>query len=407
MANKKIGILRETKSPPDRRVPLTPSQIVKLQCKYPDVEFVVQPSEIRCYSDSEYEYLDIPLQEDLSDCDVLLGVKEIKKETFIEGKKYMFFAHVAKKQEHNRAMFQEAARKKISLIDYEYLTRDDTKRIVAFGRWAGIAGAYKGLRARGIRTDRFNLKSAHECHDLDEMWAGLKKINLKPGLKILITGEGRVAGGAMESLGQIDQLRKVSPEEFLTLNFDEPVVCQIGPGFYAKRKNGGTFNFQHFKIEPEAYETDFLRFTRVTDVLIACHYWDTKSPRFFTLNDMRSKDFRISVIADVSCDINGAIPSTIRPTTIEDSFYGFNPETGKEETAFTRSGNVTVMAVDNLPGELPRDSSSDFGNQLIENVIDHLINNSNNQVISRATILRNGELTERYSYMKDYLEEES
>ncbi len=241
----KLGILRETKNPPDRRVPLTPPQIVALEELYPFAEFFVQPSDIRCYADEEYEYLDIPLKEDLSECDILMGVKEVDKRTFIPGKSYIFFAHVAKKQPHNREMFREMSERKISLIDYEYLTTDKGERVVAFGRWAGIVGAYNGLRARGIKTNRFKLKPAHQCRDLDEMWAGLRLIELKPGLKILVTGTGRVANGAIETLS-VCNIVQVSPEDFLNREFDVPVMCQIGPEVYTVHKKRQPFGFNHF-----------------------------------------------------------------------------------------------------------------------------------------------------------------
>jgi saccharopine dehydrogenase (NAD+, L-lysine-forming) len=211
----KAAILRETKNPPDRRVTLTPAQIVALEELYPYLQFYVQPSDLRCYSNDEYEYLNIPLKEDLHDCDILMGVKEVDKRTLIPDKTYMFFAHVAKKQLVNREMFREMADKNISLIDYEYLTTENGERVVAFGRWAGIVGAYNALRARGIKTNRFGLKPAYQCHDLDEMWAGLRLIELKPGLKILITGRGRVASGALETLRVCNNIVEVEPEEFL------------------------------------------------------------------------------------------------------------------------------------------------------------------------------------------------
>ena len=398
----RVGILRETKNPPDRRVPLTPSQIVEMQDIYPNVEFYVQPSDIRCYSDEEYEYLDIQLREDLSHCDILLGVKEVDKRTFIEGKTYLFFAHVGKKQPYNREMFMEMVSKKIRLIDYEYLTSDDGMRVVAFGRWAGIVGAYNGLRARGIKTNRFKLKPAYQCKDLEEMWAGLRMIELKPGLKILVTGEGRVAHGAMETLGVCD-LAEVTPIEFLTREFDVPVVCQIGPQHYTRRRDGKPFDFKDFVKNPTEYESAFAPYTKVTDILVACHFWDPASPKFFTADDTKSPDFKISVIADISCDINGPIPTTIRATTIADPFYGYNPQTGHEEIAFTRPTNISVMAIDNLPGELPRDASSDFGKQLMGTVLHDLFTGTETDMLARATITANGELPSKFLYLDEYL----
>ncbi len=398
----KVGILRETKNPPDRRAPLAPSQIVALEEVYPFVDFCVQPSTFRCYSDNDYKYLEIPLKEDLRDCDILMGIKEIDKKNLIPGKTYMIFAHVAKKQTYNRGMFREMADMKASLIDYEFLTTEKGERIAAFGRFAGIVGAYNALRARGIDTNRFNLKPAGQCHDLDEMWAGLKRVDLKPGLKILITGGGRVANGALETLS-VCNIVQIAPEDFLTREFDIPVVCRIGPEYYTRNKNGRQFSFTHFVAHPEDYESAFLPFAKVADILVTGHYWDPRSPGFFTREDLRRPDFRISVIADISCDINGPIPSTVRSSTTTDPFYDYNPELEKEEPPFSRQGNITVMAVDNLPGELPRDTSFDFGKQLMHNVMHELFTDPGNPIISRATILKEGNLTPAFSYLFDYL----
>lgn len=398
----RIGVLRETKNPPDRRVPLTPPQIIALEELYPHVEFYVQPSDYRCYSNEEYEYLDIPLKEDLRDCDILMGVKEVDKRTFIPGKTYLFFAHVAKSQIHNRDMFREMAERKLSLIDFEYLTTDKGQRVVAFGRHAGIIGAYNGLRARGIKTNRFKLKPAYQCHDLDEMWAGLRLIELKPGLKILVTGDGRVSHGAMETLG-VANVVKVDPEDYLTRDFNVPVYCQIGPEHYTRHKNSQKFIFSHFSKNPQEYESTFQPYTKVTDILITGHYWDPRSPVFFTKEDMKKPDFRISIIADISCDMKGPIPSTLRATTISDPFYAYNPFLESEEPAFSKQSDITVMSIDNLPGELPRDASLDFGKQLMSNVLHDLLSEIASPMIERATILRDGKLTPRYNYLNEYL----
>lgn len=399
----KVGILRETRNPPDRRVPLTPPQIVALEENYPDVQFFIQPSDYRCYSNEEYEYLNIPLKEDLRDCDILMGVKEVDKRTFIPQKTYMFFAHVAKKQPHNIEMFRTMADHKLSLIDFEYMTTDKGERVVAFGRHAGIVGAYNGLRAGGIKTNRFKLKPAYQCHDLDEMWAGLRLIELKPGLKILVTGEGRVAQGALETLS-IANVVQVSPEDYLNRDFEVPVFCQIGPEHYTRRISGTEFSFAHFRVQPEEYESAFFPFARVTDILITGHYWDPRSPVFFTNEDMRNPDFRISVIADISCDLNGPVPSTVRATTIADPFYSYNPYLETEEPAFTSLKNITTMSIDNLPGELPRDASHSFGIMLMENVLHNLLTGTESAMIKRATILTEGKLTQYFKHLSDYLE---
>jgi saccharopine dehydrogenase (NAD+, L-lysine forming) len=398
----KVGILRETKNPPDRRVPLTPPQIIALEEIYPFVEFFVQPSDIRCYANEEYEYLNIPMREDLSDCDILLGVKEIDKRTFIPHKTYLFFAHVAKKQPHNHEMFREMADRNLSLIDFEYLTTDSGQRVVAFGRYAGIVGAYNGLRARGIKTNGFKLKPAYQCRDLDEVWAGPRLIILNPGLKVLVTGEGRVACGAIETLNVCNMVQ-VSVDDFLHREFDIPVFCQIGPADYTRHRERRNFSFSHFVKHPDEYESDFLRFARVTDILITGHYWDPRSPKFFTREDMKRSDFRINIIADISCDVDGPIPCTTRATTISDPFYSFNPHLEKEELAFTRATNITMMSIDNLPGELPRDASQDFGRQLMGSVLYDLFSGMNSPMIERAMILKDGSLTPRYRYLEEYL----
>jgi hypothetical protein len=299
-------------------------------------------------------------------------------------------------------MFRELAEKNISLVDYEYLTSDKGERVVAFGRWAGIVGAYNGLRARGIKTNRFKLKPAYQCRDLDEMWAGLRLIELKPGLKILVTGNGRVANGALETLN-ICNIVQVKPDDFLNREFDGPVVCQLGPEHYVRHKSKKQFSFSHFTRHPYDYESAFLPFTKVTDILITGHYWDPRSPVFFTKDEMKKSDFRISVIADISCDINGPLPSTLRTSTISDPFYGYNPHLETEEPAFTRPSNITVMSIDNLPGELPRDASLDFGKQLMRNAFHDLFTNAGSQMIKRATILKNGKLTPAFAYLEDYL----
>ncbi len=398
----KVGILRETKNPPDKRVPVTPSQVVKLAERFPNVEVYIQPSDIRCYTDEEYQYLDLNLKEDLSDCDILLGVKEVDPQILITDKTYVFFAHVAKKQPYNRGLLQEIITKNIQLIDYEYLTDYDEQRIMAFGRWAGIVGAYNGLRARGIRTDQFNLKPAHQCRDMDEMYAGLKKIKLKKK-KILVTGGGRVAMGAMETLSQLN-IREVTPNEFANIEFNEPVLCRIDPEHYVKHRGGMQFDLQHFFKHSEEYESTFKPYTKVTDIFVACHYWNPESPVFITKEDYLEPDFKITVIADVSCDVDGPIASTVKASTIAEPFFGYNPETGQAEPPFKSSKNITVMSVDNLPGELPRNASTDFGKNLIDKVYPSLFGNDDIGMIERATIVRNGKLTDRYAYLQAYLE---
>lgn len=403
MASKfKIGLVKETKNPPDKRVALPPAQAVDLMKRYSNVEVVAQPSDLRCYKDSEYVEAGISLQEDLTDCNLLIGVKEVKIEALVPNKSYLFFAHVAKKQPHNRKLLQAIVDKGITLLDHEYLTNQKNERLVAFGKWAGIVGAYNGLIAYGKRTGEFELRRAKDCHDYKDLLEGLKGIKLKP-TKILITGGGRVAGGAMEIFNALG-IKEVSPEEFLSKDFTEPAICRLDPWHYAQRNDEQPFDWNYWVSNPSDHKSTFLPYAKVASLFVACHFWDFRSPNFFSLEDMHSPDFKIKVIADVSCDVPGPIPSTLRATTIAEPFYDFNPKLDKEELPFTGESNITMMTIDNLPGELPRDASEFFGKTLVDNVIPHFLGDDGEGVIERATIVKNGKLTERYSYLQAYLE---
>ncbi len=397
----KIGLLKETKTPPDRRVAIPPKQAKELMELFPNAKVVAQPSDLRCYKDSEYVEIGVELQDDLSDCDLLIGVKEVKIDALISGKPYLFFAHVAKKQPHNRKLLQAIAERGITLLDHEYLTNTKGERLVAFGHWAGIVGAYNGILAYGKRTGLFDLRRAKDCHDYKDMLEGLKSIKLNSA-RILITGGGRVASGALEIFRAIG-VSLVEPEQFLSQQFNEPVMCRLDPWHYAQRKDGKPFDWQYWVNNPSDHISTFLPFTKVTDIFVACHYWDFRSPNFFTRDEMHAEDFSIKVIADVSCDVPGPIPSTLKATTIAEPYYDYNIELDKEVAPFSGDKHVTMMTIDNLPGELPRDASEFFGKTLINNVIPHFLGNDDEGVVERATIIKNGNLTPRYDYLQDYL----
>ncbi|HNN09885.1 MAG TPA: NAD(P)-dependent oxidoreductase [Bacteroidia bacterium] len=403
MKNIKIGILREEKVPHDKRVPFSPEQCKLIKSEYPGVEVVIQPCSYRSFRDDEYRREGVVLQEDLSDCDILIGIKEVPKDKLIAGKKYLYFSHTIKKQPHNREMLKKIIRDKITLVDYECLVDDHENRIIGFGRYAGIVGAYNGIMAYGLKYGLFNLKAAHQSFGIEELHKELDSIKL-PNIKIVITGGGRVANGAIETMGMLN-IRKVTPFEFLNYSFREPVYVQLHSENYYERKDGSDFSKADFYHYPEKYNCTFCdpgSYSSFTDLLVHCAYWNPNAAVLFTKEDMRSPAFRISVIADVTCDINGSIPSTHRATTIEDKFYGYNPVNEKEEEAFS-TDTITVMSIDNLPCELPRDASEGFGKHLIERVIPLLIGHDKDNVIYRATIARNGELTPRFAYLTDYI----
>ncbi len=395
----RIGVLREEKNPPDKRVPLTPLICAELMRTYPNLKIYVQPSKIRCYADDEYTAFGVMLKEDLSGCDILMGVKEVPKERLIEGKKYFFFSHTIKKQAHNQKLMHALIEKKIQMIDYETLTDKHNNRIIGFGRYAGIVGAYNAILGYGKKYDLFLLKPANQCRDRAEMEDELKRAKL-PNIKIALTGGGRVANGVIETLSAL-RIRKVTAEEFLMGAFREPVYCQLNPRDYVERTDDHNFDLHDFFKHPEHFKSIFNPYTKSADIYISAHYWDPKAPRLFELSDIKANDFRISVIADITCDMNGSVPTTIRSSTITEPFYGYNIKQDKEDLPFNKD-TVCIMAVDNLPCELPRDASDDFGKDLMERALPNIIGEDKDAVIERASICKDGKLTPPFEYLSDY-----
>ena len=396
----KIGIIKERKTPPDERVVLTPSQIATIQLEYQNLDIVVKRSEIRRIKDAEYDSAGVTLVDSVDDCDILIGVKEVPIDQLIPNKTYFFFSHTIKMQPYNRDLLRAVMQKGISLIDWECITGANGKRVIGFGRYAGIVGAYNGFRTMGLRDNLFNLKKAHDCQDREELNAELKKVQL-PVVKILITGGGKVAYGALEVLSNL-QIREVQVLEFLSQEFDEPVFCRITFSEYFLRGDGKPFDNQYYFDNPSEHVSDFMRFAEVADMFIVGHYWDSKAPFLFTRDDARDARFNINLIADISCDIDGPVASTIRPSTIEDPYYGYDPVSEKE-TTYNAKGAITVMAVDNLPCEMPRDASKDFGEMFISGVLPALSNNDCEGILSRASITKNGEITDHYAYLREWV----
>ena len=396
----RIGLIKENKIPIDRRVPLTPSQCKEALELFPELDIVVQSSDIRCFTDNDYRELGIKVVKDVKDCDILLGVKEVPKKLLLENKTYFFFSHTIKEQPYNKELLKTILRKNIRLIDYEVLTDSSKKRIIAFGRYAGIVGAYNGIWTYGKRYNLFNIRRAYKCFDLQDLQKEYSKINL-PAIKIALTGGGRVSKGAMEVLLGM-KIKKVTPAEFLQEDFNIPVFTQLNSRDYHYHRDGLPFSRNEFYQHPEHFKSRFLDFAKETDILIAGAYWDPASPVLFTKDDSTQQDFRVRIIADITCDIEGSIPSTKRATTIEDPLYDYNPSDDNEDKALTDEGNITVMAVDNLPCELPRNASEDFGNELINNVLPQFWNGDKDDVLARATITENGKLTSYFNYLSSY-----
>ena len=395
----KLGVIREGKVPPDFRVPLTPKQCKAIETLYPNVKVQVQRSPIRTFKDSEYEEQGIELVDSLNECDIIFGVKEVQIADLIPNKTFVFFSHTIKKQAHNQKLIKAMLEKKIQMIDYETLTDKNHNRIIGFGRYAGVVGAYNGILGYGLKYDLFRLKPANLCRDRAEMEEELKRVKL-PNIKIALTGGGRVANGVIETLSAL-RIRKVTPEEFLMASFREPVYCQLNPRDYVERADDHNFDLNDFFKHPEHFVSKFGAFTKATDLFISAHFWDPRSPKMFDNEDMKAADFHISVIADITCDLDGSVPTTLRSSTINQPFYGYNIVTGKEDLPFNKD-TICVMAVDNLPCELPRDASDDFGKDLTERVLPFLISEDKDGVIERATICKDGKLTPNFDYLSDY-----
>ena len=403
MSKIKIGIIREGKVPPDMRVALTPVQCRSLLDEYPNLELVVQPSPVRAYSDASYLSLGITMTEDLSDCDVIIGVKEVNVEDLIPNKKFMFFSHTLKKQPYNRERLQAILDKNIQLIDYEALKDDHGKRIIGFGRYAGIVGCYNGFRAYGLKHNLYSLKAANKCTDRKEVEQELKKVKLPSNTKIILTGFGRVGHGAREILSELS-LQEVTPNEFITKDFDSAVFTHLDVDDYYARHDGSAFLKSDFYDAPEDFHCTFSRFLPHADMYIPSHYWSDKADYIITREDLKGENVRLSVVADISCDIDCAVACTIRPSNIVDPIYGYDP-IAEAEANFMKDGVIAVMAVDNLPCELPLDASEDFGSELIQEVIPSLIGEDHQGIIERGSeTTLNGELSEYFEYLKDYVE---
>ena len=401
----KVGIVREGKIESDNRVALTPKQCRYLLDKYLDLQIFVQPSQERCFKDEEYRGQGIPLKENLAECDVLLGIKEVPIDLLLPNKTYLFFSHTIKKQPYNRELLRSILRQKIRLIDYECLRDSSGQRVIAFGRWAGIVGAHNAILTWGRRSGKFALQPMHQCHDWAEAQTYYQNLPLSQ-IKLVVTGEGRVANGATEVL-DLMKIERVSPQAFLSQNSNKPVYTQLTVGNMYHKPGATSFDEAHYYQHPEQYESIFEPYTHTANIMLNGIYWDRRIPVFFTTEDMKHEDFTIRVIADVTCDIapNSSIPSTIRASSIQQPIYGYDPVLETETQPF-KDRCIDVMAVDNLPNELPRDASEDFGNQLISQVWAEL-NQTDSRMIYEATIALDGDLNKPYEYLRDYVSPES
>lgn len=396
----KLGIIREGKIPPDARVPLTPAQCAQIIQQTP-ISVVVQPAPTRSYSDPEYLNANVPMQTDLSDCEILMGVKEVPIAQLIPEKTYFFFSHTIKKQTYNRKLLQTILEKKIRLIDYEVLTDHHGRRLIAFGRFAGMVGAHNALYTYAQRTGAFQLKRMFECRDYQEAQEIYKTLQLPP-LRIVLTGTGRVGSGAARVLLDMG-IEKVSPEDFLHRAYPHAVFTQLQVPYYVARRSDNGFNKHEYYKHPDRYKSIFAPFTEKSDIFINGIYWDNRAPAFFTTEEMAKPTFNIQVIADVTCDIapESSIPSTLRASTIAEPIFGYDPQTG-QESAPHLPHVIDMMTIDNLPNELPRDASQAFGQQFMEHILPELLKEKS-EILERATVAEGGRLGRHFEYLADYV----
>jgi len=396
----RIGLLKEGKIPPDNRVALTPAQCKWLQKTFPGIKILVQSSTHRCFSDKEYQRAGIELTEDIKDCDILFGIKEVPVSDLAEDKTYLFFSHTRKKQAHNQKLLQTILQKKITLIDYECMEHEDGQRIIGFGFFAGVVGAHNGMMAYGERTGSFHLDRVYKQKDFKELIHSYFGVKL-PNVKIAVTGSGRVAHGILEIMNLMEVV-ELEKEEFISREFSYPVYVQLKGGDLYRHIKSGSYNREHFHNHPEEYECLFDQYIPHTDVLMNGIYWDVNVPRLFKIQRVSDPDFRIQVIADVTDDTNGSIPLNLGDQTIENPVYGVD-RFSFQKTLPYQPNSVDIMAVGNLPNELPRDASKYFGEQLIKYILPDLLANSS-RVIEEATIVKKGKLTKRFAYLQEYAE---
>jgi saccharopine dehydrogenase (NAD+, L-lysine-forming) len=394
----KIGLIREGKMPPDNRVALTPAQCKWIHKNSSEVRVIAQTSIHRCFSDKEYILAGVEIKEDVSECDILFGIKEVPIEELLENKTYLFFSHTKKKQLYNQRLFQAIIKKKITLIDYECLEHDDGQRILGFGFFAGVVGAHNGIMAYGARTGLYTLERVFKQKSfrlLIHQYFGLKL----PNIKVAVTGSGRVAHGVLEVMNLLGII-EIEPDEFLERQFSYPVFTQLKGGDLYEHKTEGNYHRDDFHLHPQNYICKFNKYIKTTDILMNGIYWEENMPRLFQWEDISGHDFRIKTIADITDDNNGSVPCNLGEATMEFAVYGVD-RISRQKTPPYQPGSIDIMAIGNLPNELPNDASRYFGEQLIKHVLEDIVKGGS-PILERATMVKNGNLTKPFEYLSEY-----
>ena len=398
-----IGIIRESRND-ENRTPLVPEHIKKYKESNPNINFIIQPSNSRCFSDEEYELCGAKINENLNECSIIFGVKEIDPNILINNRTYLFFSHTFKinKQQkniekHKKDLLLSILNKKITLIDYENIRGKNGTRCLGFGRFAGIVGCYNTLNLLLKVLGKQSLASAYKINDYERLVLNLKNLYF-PKTKILVTGDGRVAKGVIELLNETN-IKAVSKKDFLEKKFDQPIFCNLETKDYVTNNSSTNFSLEHFINNPQDYSSSALQYLKETNILISAHYWDPSSPKIFESEDLKDLQ-NLKIVGDITCDINGSVPTTIRSTTIEEPNYWIERYTLKEIDE--NNDGIAVMAVDNLPSELPRDSSTEFSEGIINEVLPFLLKEDDGRILN-GTITTDGSFLEKYNYLNDYI----
>jgi saccharopine dehydrogenase (NAD+, L-lysine-forming) len=431
-----IGIRHEDKYVMERRAPLTPKHVERL-IKNKKLDFIVQTSEKRVFTDEEYIKAGAKIAKDLKKCSVIFGVKEMPESFFEEDKTYIFFSHVIKGQVYNMPMLKKMMEMKCNLIDYERVVDEQGKRLIFFGRYAGLAGMINSLWSTGLRlkeagykTPFAQIKQAHHYSSLAEIREAISAVGqeiaekgmpeeLRP-FTVAFTGYGNVSQGAQEILGLLP-VKEISPEKLLYLKRRSKLPDNLIYKVVFKEEHlvepvdeNEEFELHEYYSNPEKFKSSFEKYIPHIDMLINCIYWDSRYPRLVTKNYLE-KLFsdgtpKLKVIGDISCDVNGSVECTEKGTEIEDPIFVYHPDS-RTHTMGHKGDGVLVMAVDILPSELPRDSSAGFADVLV-NYVKAIADCDFNEdfltldlpnAIKSALILHRGELTPHFKYLEEHL----
>lgn len=427
---KLIGIRREDKNIWERRVPLIPEHLEKLKNDF-GIDTIIQPFERRAFLDNEFTNAGITVKEDLSEAPIVFAVKEIPMNLLQNDKTYIFFSHTIKGQKYNMPLLQKLMDFNCTLIDYEAITNNNGKRLVFFGKYAGLAGMIDALHGYGIRlknlgfeTPFLSLKPAYEYESVEDAKIEIVKIakeiqvngiNIdKAPFVFGFMGYGNVSQGAQEIFDLLPH-KIIEPDELKNLeNKNNHLLYKVvfkEEHLVEPVNKDDKFELMDYFTHPEKYKSKFEKYIPFLSLVVNAIYWTKQSPVFLTKEYFRSKDkHKLNVVCDITCDIEGAVEFTVKSTPSDNPAYVYNPKDDSITDGYEGIGIVDI-AVDNLPTELPRNSSMEFSNSLNQ-FVPGIVNADKTKSfeeagyppeIANAVIVYNGKLTPKYKYLEKFL----